>query len=106
MERFEDAVCFFFFLLICLYYFNFNIFLKTFQLNVKKWIFIDFMIFYLFYLLFQIITIKNLFEFISWNIFKHPNRCLTDNLLIVIQILILGKESTIYKQDKQEFIEL
>lgn len=75
---------------------------------MKKWIFIDFLIFYLFYLSFQIITIKNLFGFIDWNIFKvlKSISSSTDNLLIVIEILVLGEGSTIYKQDKQEFIEL
>lgn len=75
---------------------------------MEKWIFIDFLIFYLFYLSFQIITIKNLFGFIDWNIFKvlKSISSSTDNLLIVIEILVLGEGSTIYKQDKQEFIEL
>lgn len=75
---------------------------------MEKWIFIDFLIFYLFYLSFQIITIKNLFGFIDWNIFKvlKSISTSTDNLLIVIEILVLGEGSTIYKQDKQEFIEL
>lgn len=75
---------------------------------MEKWIFIDFLIFYLFYLSFQIITIKNLFGFIDWNIFKvlKSISSSTDNLLIVIEILVLREGSTIYKQDKQEFIEL
>lgn len=75
---------------------------------MEKWIFIDFLIFYLFYLSFQIITIKNLFGFIDWNIFKVLKSISSsiDNLLIVIEILVLGEGSTIYKQDKQEFIEL
>lgn len=75
---------------------------------MEKWIFIDFLIFYLFYLSFQIITIKNLFGFIDWNIFKvlKSISSSTDNLLIVIEILVLGEGLTIYKQDKQEFIEL
>lgn len=75
---------------------------------MEKWIFIDFLIFYLFYLSFQIITIKNLLGFIDWNIFKvlKSISSSTDNLLIVIEILVLGEGSTIYKQDKQEFIEL
>lgn len=72
--------------------------------------FFDFLliILFYFYLSFQIITIKNLFGFIDWNIFKvlKSISSSTDNLLIVIEILVLGEGSTIYKQDKQEFIEL
>lgn len=72
--------------------------------------FFDFLliILFYFYLSFQIITIKNLFGFIDWNIFKvlKSISSSTDNLLIVIEILVLREGSTIYKQDKQEFIEL
>lgn len=52
------------------------------------------------------ITIKNLF--IGWNIFKVLKSISSsaDNLLILIEILVLGEESTIYKQDRLEFIEL
>lgn len=72
--------------------------------------FFDFLLIiqFYFYLSFQIITIKNLFGFIDWNIFKvlKSISSSTDNLLIVIEILVLREGSTIYKQDKQEFIEL